>query len=191
MWATTVSSLTVTMNSSFNIGIDFGGVLSVHDVKDNQKSAEHRNTSINMPGAIENLLKLRSLNHKLFLISFCGKARAIETLQKLKSTLVSESERMFVADIFDEIYFVKNIAFKRHVCEFLKCHFMIDDRVDVLSNFKNYSCATLPILFGNHSEAFISAKNWQCVTKIIIETEFFEPENIQNIQNIDIFLHKL
>lgn len=177
--------------ASFNIGIDFGGVLSAHDDNDSQISAEHKNTSMNIPGAIENLLKLKSIGHKLFLISFCGKARAVETLQKLKSTFVPGSEAMVVADIFDGIYFVKNIAFKREVCEFLKCHFMIDDRVDVLLNFKNDSCVTLPILYGSQSDDFNSATNWDCVTKLITEREYFDIENSQKIDNIDKFIYKL
>ena len=48
-----------------NIGIDFGGVLSIHDLG----SKEHINTSINMPNALESLYALKE-THNLFLISF-------------------------------------------------------------------------------------------------------------------------
>lgn len=179
------------MNSSLNIGIDFGGVLSAHDKPQGSTTAEHVNTTIDIPDAIENMLKLKLLGHKLYLISFCGKSRAIITKQSLESTLISGS--MSCADIFDGIYFVKNKSYKKELCEYLNCHFMIDDRLDVLENILTTSCKTVPILFGSQDETMISALDWNSVTKIITETAHFETitQTGTLIQSIDSFIHKL
>ena len=155
----------------FNIGIDFGGVLSVKDTED----AEHVNTVIGMPFAIENLLKLKAFGHKLFLISFCGKARAIETKKSLKSTQVSGD--MSCADLFDGIYFVKDIKYKRPLCEYLNCHFMIDDREDIQFDVQKSACKTIPILFGQRKHSsLIPAYDWSVVTNIITSTPYFSTE---------------
>ena len=85
------------IDNVFKIGIDFGGVLSSKSI--NQNGAEHINTCIDMPFAIENLLKLKSHGHKLFLISFCGRTRAVETNKSLQNTMISENQSC--ASIFD------------------------------------------------------------------------------------------
>ena len=68
---------------SFTIGIDFGGVLSQHDSRVAPGDASHINTAIDMPNAVESLMALKAEGHHLFLISFCGKSRAIETKASL------------------------------------------------------------------------------------------------------------
>ena len=160
------------MNSSFNIGVDFGGVLSKLDKEEFDKNSEHFNTAIDIPDAIDNILKLKSLGHKLFLISYCGRPRALETKESLDKTVISEN--MMCSDLFEEMYFVKEKAFKKDLCEFLNCQFMIDDRIGIQLNILTSSCKTIPILFGNHSESVKSAMNWNEVTKIILETPFFD-----------------
>ena len=158
-------------SDKFNIGVDFGGVLSLKDTED----AEHVNTAIDMPFAVENLLKLKALGHKLFLISFCGKARAIETKQRLESTMVSEG--VSCASLFDEIYFVKDTKFKKSMCEYLNCHFMIDDREDIQFDVQNSACKTIPILFGERKHSsLIPAYDWNIVTNIITSTPYFSTE---------------
>ena len=155
----------------FNIGIDFGGVLSSHDVN---IGAEHVNTAIDMPFAMENLMKLKGLGHKLFLISFCGKARAIETLQSLKESMITES--MSCADIFDEIFFVKDRKNKKELCEYLNCHFMVDDREDILVHVVDSLCKTIPILYGSEETTLANAKvasDWNKVTDLITATPHF------------------
>jgi hypothetical protein len=154
---------------SFNIGIDFGGVLSTHDNKDN---AEHINTAIDVPTALENLQKLKNDGHKLHLISFCGKSRAIETLQSLKNSKIND--KMSCADLFDTIYFVKDRSKKREMCEHLNCHFMIDDRTDILENIIGCQSKTKPILFGSKSSQYVSANNWEEVINIINSTKYFD-----------------
>lgn len=157
----------------FNIGVDFGGVLSSKDTK----GAEHVNTCIDMPFAIESLLKLKALGHKLFLISFCGKTRAIETKQSLETTMISESTSC--ASLFDAIYFVKDTKFKRPMCEYLNCHFMVDDRDDILLDVQYSACKTIPILFGQRKHNTLTpAFDWNIVTVIIESSPFFTTELI-------------
>lgn len=154
---------------SFNIGIDFGGVLSMHDDKNN---AEHINTVIDVPNALECLLKLKNDGHKLYLISFCGKTRAIETYQSLALSHIDNN--MCCADLFETIYFVKDRTKKKEICEYLHCHFMIDDRVDILQNIVGCKSNTKPILFGSEHSQFISAPDWTNVVNIINTSEYFD-----------------
>lgn len=155
---------------SFNIGIDFGGVLSAHDAT---IGAEHVNTAIDIPLAVDNLLKLRGLGHKLFLISFCGKSRAVETIKSLKDSYISAG--ISCADLFSGIFFVKDKKFKKEMCEYLNCHFMVDDREDILQSINESLCKTVPILFGTEETQtnFKTASNWNQVTEIILSTPHF------------------
>lgn len=156
-------------HNKFNIGVDFGGVLSPHNV---EISAEHVNTVINMPFAVENLLKLKQHGHKLFIISFCGKNKAIETKKSLEETMIMDN--ISYADIFDKMYFVKYRKYKKDLCEYLNCHFMVDDREDIQEEVMKSRCSTIPILFGKDSHhSFITANNWNNVTDIILSTPYF------------------
>jgi hypothetical protein len=78
------------------IGIDFGGVLSIPDGEDKNG---HVNTSIDMPGALEALLFLKKQEHSLFLISFAGKQRSLDTRKSIEK---------INPNLFDEMYFVKD-----------------------------------------------------------------------------------
>uniref|UniRef100_A0A6C0JT83 FCP1 homology domain-containing protein n=1 Tax=viral metagenome TaxID=1070528 RepID=A0A6C0JT83_9ZZZZ len=128
---------------SLKIGIDFGGVLSIHDGQNN--GSEHRTTVINMPGALESLQKLKDQGHKLYLISFAGKSRSQETQDSIKQTC---------PNLFDGLYFVKDKGFKKDVCDFLGCDLLIDDRQDVLDTLKQGK--TVPVLFDETG----TLKNW-------------------------------
>jgi hypothetical protein len=157
------------MGKSFHIGIDFGGVLSAHDAS---IGAEHVNTAIDMPLAIENLVRLRQQGHKLYLISFCGKTRAIQTKKSLMETTFDGKH--MCSDLFEKMYFVKDRKYKRELCEFLKCHFMVDDRTDIQEEVVKSSCHTIPILFGESSHShFICAPDWNVVSNIVSSTPFF------------------
>lgn len=159
-------------NTSFNIGIDFGGVLSPHNI---EICDEHINTVINMPYAFENLLKLKQLGHKLFIISYCGKNRAIETKKSLEETMISDT--MSYADLFDRIYFVKYRKYKKDICEYLQCHFMVDDRDDIQEEIIRSESHTIPILFGKESHpSFITANDWNDVTHVITSTPYFSTD---------------
>ena len=124
----------------FTLGIDFGGVLSVNDKAD----AEHRNIEIDMPGALENLKKLKEANYRLVLISFAGRKRALETRDSIVETC---------PDIFDTMYFVKHIKYKVDICKYEGCDAMIDDREVVLEYFKG--SPTIPILFTSWENFFL------------------------------------
>ena len=106
------------------IAIDFGGVLSCHD-RGQPASGEHESTAVSMPHCIEAMKQLKAAGHKLYLNSFCGRNRAIET----KAAIDKE-----IPGIFDEVYFVKSKKFKGALCKHLGCDVMIDDRLDILTN---------------------------------------------------------
>jgi hypothetical protein len=107
------------------IGIDFGGVLSIHDGGGRSQSQEHGSTVINIPGGVSALQRLKTEGHSLHLISFCGKRRAEET----KATILASEE---ARDLFDGLHFVKKASLKGEVCKHIGIDVMIDDRLDVL-----------------------------------------------------------
>ena len=130
-----------------NIGIDFGGVLSMKDkegTEDKQEGLglvqEHKNTCIDMPGAIEALHQLKAQGHNLILISFCGKKRALETKQSLEDS--------GLAALFSALVFVKKPQFKKNICELYQCRYLIDDRADILAHVATAETVQ-PILFGD------------------------------------------
>lgn len=115
------------------IGIDFGGVLSIDD-----SVTQHKNTEIDMPGAKEAIIELAK-THELFLISFCGKRRAIETRESIIASDLN--------NYFTDMYFVKHPDYKAQLIQYLKCNVMIDDRKDVLENISHYTTNIHTILF--------------------------------------------
>lgn len=164
---------------SYNIGIDFGGVLSIHD---SNIGAEHINTIIDVPMALESLMKLKGYGHKLYLISFCGKNRAIETKKSIEK---------YCPNLFDDIYFVKDRKYKKDICEYLNCDYMIDDREDILQEVIKSSCRTIPILFGGDIDShFLKAKDWNDVLSIISNNDRVS-EKKELVINIDKKIHKI
>lgn len=109
---------------SLKIGIDFGGVLSIHDTPADTSSG-HRSTAINVNGAVETLKKLKSKGHELFLISFCGRSRAVETANAIEKQ---------IPGLFSHLFFVKDKKFKKDLVRALGCDIMIDDTVDIISD---------------------------------------------------------
>lgn len=163
--------------TTFRIGVDFGGVLSQHDSRVAPGDASHVNTAIDMPKAIENLLALKEAGHLLFLISFCGKSRAIETKASLERESLPDGQPL--ASLFQQIVFVKDRQYKKQMCEYLNCHFMIDDRTDILHNVATAVTRTIPILFGQrHSSQFRAAHDWDTVTHIIQHTPYFSINHV-------------
>lgn len=127
------------------IGIDFGGVLSIND----SSNQIHRNTLIDMPAAKEAIIEL-SKTCRLYLVSHCGKQRAIET----KQSLVESG----LAEYFTELYFVKKPEYKSEITRYLYCDIIIDDTKSVLDNICLHDNKITPILFTN---------NWDEIMKII------------------------
>lgn len=118
------------------IGIDFGGVLSIHD----GGLSEHRETTINMPGAVEAIKRLHSAGHKLFIISFCGRSRAVETRASLAKAGLSE--------FFEDQFFCKDKSNKALICKYLGCDVMIDDRTEILEKVRAINPLINAVLFG-------------------------------------------
>lgn len=156
------------MSKTFVIGIDFGGVLSIHDSKYiNQQNLEHRNTLINMDYAIDSLKQLHINNNHLYLISFCGKKRAYDTHKSIGDSGISY--------LFKNEFYVKDRQYKKNICSYLGCHFMIDDNLDILDDIKKNNPLIVTIWFnGSKHSSHKVAKNWKEVIKIIDTTEYFE-----------------
>lgn len=120
---------------NYTIGVDFGGVLSKHD----GYNAEHRNTAIDMPGANASILNLKKEGNKLYLVSYCGKVRAGETSTNIKKSSLASS--------FSTLFFVTDRTYKKYVCDFLGCDFMIDDNSTILDDVAEYNPKIITILF--------------------------------------------
>jgi hypothetical protein len=132
----------------YTIGIDFGGVLSIH--------TEHSNSLIDVPGAKESL-ELLSKTHKLYIISFCGRQRAFETFNSIKNE-----------DSISGQFYVKDKKYKKYICDYLGCDIMIDDREEILDDVKLNNPKIITILFGNEAtNDHYSAKDWVNVINII------------------------
>jgi hypothetical protein len=79
---------------------------------------------------------------RLFLVSHCGKQRAIETKESL---IVNR-----LADYFSGLYFVKKPEYKSQITKYLECDIMIDDTISVLKNIISSDNKIVPILFTNN-----------------------------------------
>ncbi len=131
------------------IGIDNGGVLSMHkildvtDVKnitdDNKSEEGHVSESeLNMPGVVKGLTILKSVGHKLSMLSFCGKSRAIKTKSEITS---------LHPNLFDEFIFTKDKRFKSGICEHLGLDVFIDDTYEVIIQVASENQSMLVIWF--------------------------------------------
>jgi hypothetical protein len=158
-------------NQSLDIGIDFGGVLSIHASND-VKGGEHRRFDIDMPEAIESLKKLKEQGHRLHLISFCGNKRAQQTAASLKNQCDG---------LFYSLFFVRNKKFKGAVCKMLGCDIMIDDRPEVLKSVVLDVPTIVPILFtgdpsftdsGNNKCPVNDAASWKEIVELINRLSF-------------------
>jgi hypothetical protein len=134
------------------IAIDFGGVLGVLDHSNpKDRTADHFKTDVDMPGAREALAELGK-THDLVLVSYCGRARAIETRNAINRELPG---------VFSKQYFVRRRDFKGFVCTHIGASVMIDDRTDVL---KHIIAPCQPVLFSNW--AALAGKTWSRVEPI-------------------------
>lgn len=156
----------------FRIGVDFGGVLARHSKPGEEVKpvAEHKNTHIDMPGAIENLHKLKKKGHELYIVSFCGKKRALEGMQEIKEEGLEP--------VFTEQIYIGNPWEKGTVLNKFGCNFMIDDRLDLLDTIKRKAPKTKTIWFGQTKDKctngnHICAETWDDVYKIITTSKPF------------------
>jgi hypothetical protein len=80
-----------------------------------------------------------------------------------------------LSNLFTALYFVKGKPYKNQLCQFLGCHFMIDDNVEILDNIKMHNSKIITILFdGTEHPIHKCVKNWNEVLQIINETEYFD-----------------
>jgi hypothetical protein len=144
------------------IGIDFGGVLVVSD-----KHYAHHTIEINIPNAIESLIKLKEASHQLYLISYCGKRRAIEIKRSLLRILPRN-------DLFNGLYFVQKKSHKADVCRALGCDIMIDDTLKILNNI-HHLIPTMKLLWfalpntNIRQTDIIKVESWFDIIKTIDE----------------------
>lgn len=161
-------------NSNFKVGIDFNGVIFEKDYNRNFKIKEY---------CSEILKELKNINCELFLISACGKKKAV-----FRNQLLIENN---VGHLLTNQYFLGTKKFKSFVCNDIGCHFMIDDKVEVLNQIKKYNKKIITILFlstncdeqyaendENNFEAYEHkiVKNWIEIYDIIKECSYFEQE---------------
>lgn len=118
----------------YSIAIDFCGVLS---------SLDEKCDDINITGAIEALTLLKKNGHKLYIVSFCGKSRAI----KIKESILKKH-----SGIFDGMYFVKDRKFKGYVTKFIGADIIIDDSLDVLCEAMKIDKFVRPIWFSSEKQ---------------------------------------
>jgi hypothetical protein len=160
----------------FKIGVDFGGVLAKHNKgEDAEKLEEHKNTQIDMPRAIETLKKLKKNGHDLYIVSFCGKKRALEGKEEI--------ENSGLTNVFTEQIYIKNPFKKGDVLLNFGCNFMIDDRLDLLDKIKLINPDIVTIWFGqkkdDNNTQHICAENWDEVYKIISKTKQFHVPKVE------------
>jgi len=136
---------------AMRIGIDCGGVLFPTNTKFEGGGEDTTQTEEWMPGALQSLDTLRKLGHELFVVSFCGKRRALETREKL----------LEVKDVIppEHVFIVKDKLKKGTVCRNEGIQVLIDDRQDVLraakKNFPELTC----ILFESWEQVMDSIQN--------------------------------
>jgi hypothetical protein len=164
----------------FRIGVDFGGVLAKHKRgEENQdKIEEHKNTQIDMPGAIENLKKLKKNGHQLYIVSFCGRKRALEGMKEVEASGLN--------DVFTEQIYIKNPYEKGRVLLNFGCNFMIDDRIDLLNRIRFQFPEIVTIWFGQKKDAcknqniqHICAEDWDEVYNIISKHKQFHVPKLE------------
>lgn len=147
---------------SLRVAIDFGGVITQKEERSTEnKDSDHDTTQVNMPYVKESLLKLKT-RHTLYLNSFCGFKRAVDTYEAVKTE---------IPDIFEKVYFVKDRKYKGLICKYEGCHVLIDDRLDVLQNAKSVFPELQCILFYTNQKLegceFPIVNDWRVMEDII------------------------
>lgn len=155
---------------SFNIGIDFKGVLFKPDKDNGGNFIEIDNSYFVIKYLVE------KMNCNLYLISACGKKKSIFR----NNCLIQNGYIEFIKKQF----YLGTRKFKYLVCNDLSCHFMIDDREDILNKVKLFNSKIITILFvedKNKNEVIVNhnhliVNNWLEILEIISSSEYFESE---------------
>lgn len=122
---------------SLRIGVDYGNVCSSDS--EGYEGNTGNEYAINVPNCLETLLKLKAEGHTLYLISFCGAARARATKAYFDNLHNNP---------FSGLYFVKDREYKKYICQKLGIDVMIDDRSDVLSTITD----TMTLQFNQYND---------------------------------------
>ncbi len=109
------------------IGIDYGNVCS-SDAASYENESNDNELGINVPDCLSTLRQLRDDGHSLYLVSFCGKKRAMGT----KAYFATLEDNPFT-----ELFFVKAREHKKYICQRFGLDVMIDDRTDILESIKD------------------------------------------------------
>lgn len=150
--------------TGMKIGIDFGGVLSVHDSRkpvpkvtthhlETHETPESSETLVLDPVIVDDVPKTTTSEkvqqHDNINLDMPG---ALEVLEKMKkrgiklylisfcgATRAKETYEALVKEkydkLFEMIFFVKSKDHKKIVCDAIGCHYMIDDTVSILESF--------------------------------------------------------
>lgn len=158
------------MDRPLRIGIDFGGVLSAHS-RNSTRSKEHISTTINIDSAVESLVNLREFYEcELYLISYCGLARARATKEEVDKL-----------GVFTETYFTKTKLLKNNVCRHLGIDVFIDDTLEVCINVRKNSSPNTHVIWFQGDPTFEKGKSNTRLN--IIQTKSWE-ETVEYISNI-------
>lgn len=157
---------------SLRIGIDYGGVLCVHnrgnrDYYNQQVNVGH-GASLNMPGALDFLKTLKDKGHELYLISYCGVKLAGKITKEIPDGL------------FTKLFFTKTKNNKAEVVKHLSCDVMIDDTLTILINI-HASCRTKPMLIWFQGDPSFSDKSR---TRLRIHTTRTFEETLDQISKV-------
>jgi len=137
-------------NLTHHICVDAGGVIFAHDGSDTDRGAEHKNTTVFVPGAMDMIAAwAREDGHRVSVLSFSGKSRAVETAQGLTAH----------RRLFSHMLFTGDKTHKGDICEAYGATIMIDDNKEVLRHVFEHSPSTALIWFqgdpsfGKHNSA--------------------------------------
>jgi hypothetical protein len=108
------------------IAVDIGGVCSTLDAE----GAVEFGSLFNMPGCIEALTKWKQMGHELFILSFCGKARA---------AYIARTVEKDFGHLFDvnHVICVPDKMLKSQVCMNRQIDWLLDDNLEVLNSLVN------------------------------------------------------
>ena len=163
------------------IAVDFGGVCSV--AGEYEERDEDRVEMINVPRCVETIGQLKRLGHKVILVSFCGRRRAVATRDYLETKM---------SGLFDQLYFVKNRDYKKSICARYGVDVLIDDNVDIL---RTLEAPTVGILFTyekpeTRDDSMVIAKSWDHVP-ILLSILQQQQQQQRNTENFGINIDKM
>jgi hypothetical protein len=143
------------------IGIDVGGVLVEKDDRDTSGGAEDTKMvsgSVTwVEGALETAKKL-SEKHELYIISFCGKKRELETINELRNAKVYE----YIPE--SRWFFCRDRKHKPKIMIDNNVEVLVDDRYDIVENCRKSGKRAIHFRGKTGKDC---AEDWKRVFKIL------------------------